>query len=184
MLVTTSKGGSQSGSNAAIRQPVDGGSCRADDGCRGGTSRCGFLSGRWAFDDSGNGRFRGVWYDRAGLAVGYLKGHFGQRKDGENVFFGKWVSREGRFKGFIKGHWVFNEISLTAGTPDQAGNYFRGQIFSENRIQIGFLAGRFIAAGSENNSMGGFSRGRWKILCPAEDWNDTENNDGLNINFQ
>lgn len=143
----------------------------------------GFLAGRWGFDDSSNGLFRGVWLNRAGLVVGYTRGHFGKRENGDKVFFGKWVSREGRFEGFIKGHWEFGDISLTVDSSAQAGGFFRGQIFSEDRVQIGYLRGHFSTAQSENDAIGGFFQGRWKIICADEDWSKTDNNDGLSIDF-
>ncbi len=143
----------------------------------------GFLAGHWGFDDSGNGRFRGVWLNRAGLVVGYLKGHFGQRENGEKVFFGKWVSREGRFEGFIRGIWDFSDTSLIVASSTPTGGFFRGHIFSEDRIQIGYLAGHFVSRESENDAIGGFFQGRWKILCPDENWSDTSHDDGLGTDF-
>jgi len=144
----------------------------------------GFLAGRWGFDDSSNGRFRGVWLNRAGRVVGYIKGHFGQRDNDEKVFFGKLVSREGHFQAFIRGHWAFGDTSLIVASSTPTGGLFRGQIFSEDRLQIGYLAGHFIIATHENGTIGGFFRGRWKIACPDEGWSDTDNNDGLTSDFR
>ena len=143
----------------------------------------GFLAGRWGFADSTSGLFRGVWLNRAGLVVGYTRGHFGQRDNGQKVFFGKWVSRDGRFEGFIKGHWELDDISLTADSSARASGLFRGQIFSETRHQIGYLGGHFGTAESESDAIGGFFQGRWKIICPDEDWSNTDNNDGLSEDF-
>ena len=143
----------------------------------------GFLAGHWAFADSTSGLFRGVWLNRAGLVVGYTRGHFGQRENGEKVFFGKWVSREGRFSGFIKGHWAFSDISVTVDGSAETSGFFRGQIFSEDRLHIGYLAGHFGSPESENDTAGGFFQGRWKIICSDESWSDNDSNidndDGL-----
>lgn len=148
----------------------------------------GFLAGRWAFDDSGSGRFRGIWLNRAGLVVGYIKGHFGRREYGEKVFFGKWVSREGRFQGFIRGHWDFSDSSQIVASATPTGGFFRGQIFSEDGIQIGNLAGHFITRESGNDALGGFFQGNWKIPCPDKSFsdidNDNDNDDGLTTDFQ
>ena len=146
----------------------------------------GFLAGRWGFDDSTSGLFTGVWLNRAGLVVGYSRGHFGQRENGEKVFFGKWVSREGRFEGFIKGHWEFDDISMTVDSSAATSGYFRGQIFSEERLQIGYLAGHFGSVESENDAIGGFLQGRWKISCSDESFSniDTDNDDGLTTDFR
>ena len=70
---------------------------------------------------------------------------------------------------------------MTVDGSAETTGFFRGQIFSEDRLQIGYLAGHFGSPESENDAAGGFFQGRWKIICADESWSDSDNNndDGL-----
>lgn len=124
----------------------------------------GFLSGRWGYNDEGEGVFRGVWRGRFGEIAGYFRGIFGVNDIGRRVFVSKWINRNGQFEGFIKG--TYNPMPDNNADDmafERAGGWFRGNIYNAERTAIGVLKGRYKPA---NDGEGGFLQGRWKINCP------------------
>lgn len=153
---------------------LDNGLAIAFNGFRIERARCpkGFLSGKWGYNDEGQGVFRGVWMTYRGDIAGFLQGHFGTTDDNKNIFYGKWIDESGRFEGLLRGHW--------GPMPDEhaddngflhAGGWFRGKVYTADGLPIGILAGRYK---SDDNAESGFFMGRWRVRCftPAE-------NDGL-----
>ena len=122
----------------------------------------GFVEGVWRANNhlGKMGKFFGKWMGDDGSLAGHLRGHWGRRGNGERVFFGQWISLAGVFKGFIRGEW--------RPDPDQPGNgFFRGQIFTRNKTELGVLRGQYVI--KRDGRAGGFFKGGWKIDCPDED---------------
>lgn len=119
----------------------------------------GFYNGFWGYDESGQGRFRGMWINADGFTTGFVNGHFGVNEGGQNVLFGKYISRSGQFEGFIRGtyhqHSNYSDSTVTSG-------YYTAQIFNAERSQIGVLEGKYRSAEDVEH---GFMQGRWKIRC-------------------
>ncbi|UCG61452.1 MAG: hypothetical protein JSV52_14215 [Candidatus Zixiibacteriota bacterium] len=133
----------------------------------------GFLTGTWGVDENGLGVFEGLWVTRNGYVTGFLKGHYGQNDDGLNVFKGKWISRSGLFEGFLVGTYGYELVDDTE--LEEPRGYFRGRIYSADRIAIGILKGRYQGSPLAD---AGFFQGRWRIICPdlQDLTNDVEEN--------
>jgi hypothetical protein len=133
----------------------------------------GMISGAWGQDENGQGVFEGLWITRNGQVTGFLKGYYGKNDDGLNVFKGKWISRSGLFEGFLTGtydHYLPDDTDLK-----RQGGYFRGRIFTAERVEIGVLKGKYLRSDFVD---AGFFQGRWRIACPDLDdqSDDTEEN--------
>ena len=125
----------------------------------------GFLTGFWGYDEEGNGVFEGVWMSQFGFVTGFVKGSYGENEEGEKVFFGKWISRDGTFEGLLKGYYGLRpNYHANFNGFRHGGGWFKGNIFSEDHIEIGVLKGKF---NSSSNSVG-FFQGKWKINCAEE----------------
>lgn len=124
----------------------------------------GMLTGTWGHDENGQGVFEGLWITRNGLITGFLKGFYGKSDDGASVFKGKWISRSGLFEGLLAGSYG---QSLPDDTElERQRGYFRGKIYSAQRVEIGILKGKY----QDSNVLdGGFFQGRWRITCPDLD---------------
>ena len=142
----------------------------------------GFLAGRWGFDESEQGRFRGVWWSKRPNAFGwtvsgYLKGHFGPNSSGDKVFFGKWISRTGAFKGFLKGIYGHPPGPGQINAHGRhAHGWFSGRIYAADRTPIGRLMGKYRSAPRHGN---GFFQGRWKLFCNSTGPELTDNEEGF-----
>jgi hypothetical protein len=121
----------------------------------------GFFEGAWWPNNHLNkmGKFHGKWIAADGSLVGHLRGHWGERGNGERVLFGQWIDRSGVFKGFLRGTWE----------PDlhrPGHGFFRGTIFSRDKMEIGHFRGNYILP--RNAHSRGFFQGGWKLHCPEE----------------
>ncbi|MBD3258605.1 hypothetical protein GF377_09255 [candidate division GN15 bacterium] len=125
----------------------------------------GHLTGRWGYDQDGNGVFHGLWYSHRGM-IGYVRGHFGEDDDGNKVFFGKWINRSGQFEGFLRGTWSSN-VSENASeiARRRAVGQFSGLIYDSNENEIGALRGRYRSGANFPN---GWFHARWKVHCPDQ----------------
>ena len=88
-------------------------------------------------------------------------------------FRGKWISRSGLFEGFVAGtygHCLPDDTDL-----ERQEGYFRGKIFTAERIDIGILKGKYQHSEFVDD---GFFQGRWRIACPdpEDQSDDTEEN--------
>jgi hypothetical protein len=123
----------------------------------------GILSGRWGYDEEGNGIFRGVWHSRFGYVDGYLSGTFGVNDQDEQVFYGKWIDRDGRFEGLLAGYYGLHPNTNASETAKRrAGGWLKGRIFDASESAIGELKGRFK---SNTNFPAGWFQARWKLDC-------------------
>ncbi|MCP4685673.1 MAG: hypothetical protein GY867_09530 [bacterium] len=123
----------------------------------------GILSGRWGYDEEGNGIFRGIWHSRFGFADGYVQGFFGVNDDDEQVFYGKWVDRDGRFEGLLAGTYGLHpSVNASEMAKKRAGGWLDGRIYDANESEIGALKGRFK---SHVNFPSGWFQARWKLHC-------------------
>ncbi len=123
----------------------------------------GVLSGRWGYDEDGNGIFAGVWHSRHGFVDGYVRGNFGVNDQEEKVFYGKWIDRDGRFEGLLAGYYDLHPSTNASETAKKrAGGWLAGRIFDANESVIGELRGRFK---SHFNFPAGWFQARWKLHC-------------------
>ena len=137
----------------------------------------GFLAGKWGFDSTGTGVFRGRWISQHGFVTGYLRGHFGTNEAGDHVFRGKWISRNGRFEGFLRGVWGPHPDDNANGHAfHRAGGFFKGLIYSADKVEIGALRGRYA---HRDDVRGGFFQGRWKLDCADADVDRIAYRDGF-----
>lgn len=119
----------------------------------------GTLSGRWGRNEEGNGIFYGLWFNAAGNIGGTVRGRYGTDSTGNNIFVGKYINNAGNFGGLLKGSW---EIENQNGS---AYGRFRGQIFDNQRVPVGWLNGHFKRG---QNRTSGFFAGRWRC-CRGDD---------------
>jgi len=138
----------------------------------------GFLTGFWGYDSTGTGVFRGSWIGQRWEVQGYFQGHFKTDSTGQNVFVGKWIDKLGAFEGFLKGRWDEHPNDhANQRAFERAGGWFAGEIFNANADPIGVLKGKY-KTGDEDAP--GFLQGRWKLYCPGDAENDSEQfDDGM-----
>ncbi len=137
----------------------------------------GFLAGVWGVDVEGNKIFRGMWMDHRGVITGYLNGHYGVNENGMRVLFGKWISMSGEFEGFIKGTYGYHPNDNANGNAFRKGpGWFKANIYSADRVEIGVLKGKFRSAEGIRN---GFFQGRWKLHCNDLDANISDTEEGF-----
>jgi len=137
----------------------------------------GFLAGIWGVNKEGQGVYRGMWMNHRGTVAGYIKGHYGVNDDGMKVMFGKWISMSGEFEGFIKGTYGYNCNDNANGNAFRKGpGWFRANIFSADRVEIGVIKGRYQGARDRNH---GFFQGRWKLRCNNLDIETSDVEDGF-----
>jgi len=123
----------------------------------------GVLSGRWGYDEDGNGIFKGIWHSRFGYVDGYVEGTFGVNDNDEQVFFGKWIDRSGEFEGLLAGTYGLHpSINSSEMAKRRAGGWLEGKIYDADEAEIGALKGRFK---SHYNFPAGWFQARWKLHC-------------------
>jgi hypothetical protein len=139
----------------------------------------GHLAGKWGINAEGEKVFRGVWMTNRGNVEGHLLGHWGTNDEGRRMFWGKWIASNGRFEGFLRGGWAPNPNDHASDIArDHSGGGFKGQIFSADRVPIGFLRGHYRSNANPSENIAGRFAGKWKLNCGRRMVDDDGGRDG------
>jgi hypothetical protein len=134
----------------------------------------GYMLGRWMKTESPDtlyneetgeirgivlGRFKGIWVNKRGWAVGHLKGIFGVNSAGEHKFFGKYVNPKGEFMGILAGD--YGAHPTFAADPLHEMGWFEGLWYGRNHTAKGRLKGEWVTSAAGQ----GYFKGIWGMLC-------------------